>query len=338
MDTRQFHKRLYDAASRLMPDARVVVCAVSGGADSIALLRGLHAVNTMRSCGWTLHVAHLHHALRDEADADEAFVRETAGRLGLACVCERADVQGEAARSGQSIEEAARRMRYAFLERVALEAGAKNVATGHHLDDQAETVLHRIVRGTGLEGLIGMRERRPIREGGDVFIVRPLLSATRDELIGYLANLGQLFRYDATNDDPAAATRNAVRHRIMPLLREALNPEAATALVRLAAQAERAQAVIREAAESVLPQVIRSEADRAIVLSATGVAALPRAVRAELVLQVLRRLGVGMQPIGFERVEAAVDAASGDGRRRRIELPGGVIVERRGREVHFRRE
>lgn len=336
MDTRRFHKQLFDAARRWIQRDDVVVCAVSGGGDSMALLHGLHAVNEMRGCGWRLCVAHLDHCLPHDSAAMLAFVRETSAALGLPCEAERIDVATAAAESGESIEAAGRRIRYAFLERVAESAGARVVALGHQADDQAETVLHHILRGTGLRGLSGMPEHRPIRDGGTIEIIRPLLGMRRDDLRGYLRHRGLRSMHDATNDDVCAARRNRIRHELIPLIEGTLNPEAAVALVRLARQARRAEEAIGRMAEEAIERIRLESARGSVVLDAAGLSALPRAVQTELITLVLKCLGTGRQAIGFERIETVADAAEGDGRLRRIELPGGMHVERRGRRLIIR--
>ncbi|MBN2563966.1 MAG: tRNA lysidine(34) synthetase TilS [Phycisphaerae bacterium] len=336
MDARSFQNRLYDAARELIPREAPVVCAVSGGVDSMALLYGLHAVNGNRGCGWLLHVAHLDHGLRDESAADAAFGRKAAAALGLECTARRIDVASAAQAAGETVEQAGRRARYGFLEDVAAAIGASVVATGHQADDQVETVLHHIARGTGLRGLAGMPRRRPIREGSDIELVRPLLGFRRAELLAYLEGHGHAYRLDPTNDDATAATRNMIRHQVLPLLESSVNPEVGAAVLRLSRQARRADEAIRFFAAEALngAQVHRGRDE--IILSTESLATLPEAIRTEVVLMVLRRLGVSLQAVGSERIEAAAEAACGGGERRLVELPGGVTVERRGAELRFR--
>ena len=335
MDARLFHERLFDAAGELIPPGSGVVCGVSGGPDSMAMLHGLHAVNGLWDRRWTMHVAHLDHGLRDDSATDAAFVRDSAAALGLDCTVKRADVARAAQGAGETVEETGRRVRYEFLEQLATSIGAGVVAAGHQADDQAETVLHHIARGTGLHGLAGMPRRRAIREGSEVELVRPLLGFRRAELCAYLDQRGHASRHDPTNADADAATRNRIRHQVLPLLEEWVNPEITTALLRLSAQAGRVHEAIRFVAAKALnrAQIRRDEGE--VVLSAELVAAWPQAIRTEVVLMVLRRLRVSLKAIGSERIEAAAEAACGDGKRRLIELPGGVIVERRGAELWF---
>ena len=336
MDTRQFHKQLFDTARRLIPRGSAVVCAVSGGADSMAMLSGLHAVNQMRRCGWTLHVAHLDHGLPHDSAGMMAFVRRAATALELPCTTDVVDVGSLSRASGRSVEEVGREVRYAFLHRVARQLGAAVVAVAHHADDQAETVLHRILRGTGLRGLAGMPDRRPIEPGSAIQIVRPLLTLRRQDFAAYLRRRGIDFMHDATNDDVDAATRNRIRHDLLPQIEQTINPNVVAALVRLAEQADRAGRAIRALAETALRDIRIGCDDGETCLDADALALLPRALQTEIVVIVVEQMGSGLRGLGNERIEAVADAALGDGRYRRIELPGGLVVERRGNRLRFK--
>ncbi len=210
-----------------------VLLAVSGGADSVALLRAMAALKT-RGAG-RLCVAHFNHQLRDGADEDERFVVDLCQRFDLVCETGRHDVEQSATLSGEGIEETARRVRYAFLSETAGRLGARFVATAHTADDQAETILHRIVRGTGIVGLAGMSRSRPF---GPVTLLRPLLSIRRHELLEYLSDLGQPFREDPSNAD-RRFTRNRIRHELLPLLAKQYNSSVVEAVLRLGLLAAR---------------------------------------------------------------------------------------------------
>src|SRR5207248_3290525 len=245
-----------------------------------------------------LTVAHFNHRLRgDESDADAVFVKDRAGSLGLAFRLGEADVSAAAA--GENLEATARRLRYAWLADVAAEVGAGWVATGHTADDQAETVLHRLLRGTGLQGLrgigavlgepgaratglslgstpalaLGVRQNL-LRPG--VVILRPLLTATRAEVLAYLAELNQPFRTDASNADPRF-TRNRIRAELLPLLKT-FNPDVVSALGRLAEQAAEAHEVIDGQARSLLLTAELPRAGDGVILDADALTAAPRPV------------------------------------------------------------
>ena len=217
-----------------------VVVAVSGGCDSVALLRAMTALKTGgvgRICA-----AHLNHQLRPAADEDERFVVELCRRLGVRCEVGRAAVDQLAARSGDGVEAAARTARYHFLEETAGRLGARFVATAHTADDQAETILHRILRGTGIRGLAGMPRSRPL---GHATLIRPLLEVRREEMRAYLDALAQPYRHDPSNAD-LRFTRNRIRHQTMPQLRRQFNAGLTEALLRLGTLAGEAQAVADE--------------------------------------------------------------------------------------------
>ena len=235
--------RVSGRLAELAPAAGRGVVAVSGGADSVALLAAL------REAGGAdrLTVAHLNHALRGPAsDADAAFVVSLSAALGVAHRIETIDVAALAA--GRNLEATARRVRYDFLARVAGEVGAAWVATGHTLDDQAETVLHRLIRGTGVGGLRGIAAVRELVPG--IALVRPMLGVGRADVVEHLCAAGLAWREDESNRDPAF-TRNRIRHELLPLLRT-FNPAVADVLGRLAEQAGERAAEEESAAAALL--------------------------------------------------------------------------------------
>ncbi|HEV3003845.1 MAG TPA: tRNA lysidine(34) synthetase TilS [Pirellulales bacterium] len=301
-----------------------MLVAVSGGADSVALLRGLHAI---RSAGnGRLVVAHFNHELRDEADGDEAFVRELAAGLALDCSVGRAHRPAHEPRPTTGLEESARHARYDFLRAAAVEIGARYVATAHTADDQAETVLHRILRGTGIAGLRGMRRTRPLAEG--VSLIRPLLCVRREELTTYLAGLRQTFRQDATNAE-RRFTRNRLRHELLPQLAEQYNANVVEALLRLSRLAGEAQDVVDNLVADLLRRCVRSEGSR-LLIEGAELANQPRYLVRELLVAAWRRQGWPEQAMGLAEWELLADMllASDPGRGSARMLPGGVKVER----------
>jgi tRNA(Ile)-lysidine synthase len=219
----------------LSPGERIVV-AVSGGPDSTALLHVLHRLCPARNLA--LHVAHVHHGLRGaEADEDAAFVQKTASDLGLPHETLRVDVRRRAQQDRSSLAVAARAARYEALEAVRVRCGASCVATAHTMDDQAETVLMRLIRGTGPAGLAGIPSRRGT-------LVRPLLSGRRASLAVYLGARGISFRIDSSNADLRQA-RNRIRGELLPLLCS-YNPRIVPALARLADMAREEETAFDE--------------------------------------------------------------------------------------------
>lgn len=278
-----------------------VLVAVSGGADSVALLRALQAI---RSSGpGRLIVAHFNHELRAAAAGDETFVRELAAGLELESIVGRTNrLAGAPPATG--VEEAARQERYDFLRATAQRCGARYVATAHTADDQAETVLHRIVRGTGVAGLGGMRRSRRLAEG--VSLIRPLLTVRRAELTAYLEAIGQSFREDATNAE-RRFTRNRLRLELLPLLAEQYNTNVVEALIRLSRLASEAQAIIDSLVADLLRRAVHFDAD-CVQIDGSELAGEPRYLVRELLVACWRNQRWPEQAMGFAEWESMADA------------------------------
>ena len=234
----------------LKPGLRLAV-GLSGGADSVALTRAL--AGQAAPLGLVLHVAHLHHGLRgQEADGDLAFARALAAELGLPFHEARVDCEADAKVQKETIEEAARRLRYSWFRELMEKTPLDAIATAHTLDDQAETVLAKFLRGAWTEGLSGIH---PVVEFPEGRILRPLLATTRAEIEAYLAALGQGWREDSSNRH-LTFTRNRIRHELLPLL-ESWNPRLREHLAQMAelARDEEAwwQTEVARAARTVAP-------------------------------------------------------------------------------------
>lgn len=295
---------------------RRFVCAVSGGLDSMCLLDLLWS--WARPRGGQVTAAHFNHQLRRTADRDEAFVRKTCGDWGIPLTVGRGDVRALAAREGLSLEEAARNARYAFLRREAERLGNAVVCTAHQAEDNAETILLNLIRGTGLRGLTGIPRRR---EG----IFRPLLGVTREELQDYAAAHKVPYIEDETNADPAAASRNFLRLQIMPLLKE-LNPKAVEHINQTARQVREAdRALERDAAERTARVEVR---EGRVTLAIDLLFAAPEAVRPRMLLILFDRLGVGRRDIGAVHLNAILSMArhTDQSRESRLSLPHGVTA------------
>ena len=300
----------------LLPDDGLVVAAVSGGPDSMGLFSILHALS--EEMGYRLAVAHFDHRIRESSRGDRALVEEYAERLSVPVYIGAGDVPAQAERSGDSLEVAARRARYRFLEDVADETGARCIATGHTRDDQVETVVMRIVRGTGVRGLAGI----PTRRGR---IVRPLLGLGRDDTRACCDGLGIPYALDPTNDD-RKFLRNRIRHDLLPLLESSYDEGVRDHLLGLAESAQRVLAAARERTRPIMERNLRKIAGDVWALNVTGVAPLDDASMVVLFGDVLcESLGcdLDLSRVHYERLVALVRDLRGSGKS--LHLPGITI-------------
>jgi tRNA(Ile)-lysidine synthase len=304
--------------------------AVSGGADSVALLRLL--VELRPEIGAVLSVVHFNHKLRGaESDKDERFVAQLAQQHKLELRCESGDVAAYAAEKHRSLETAAREMRYQYFRRLLREGTLNRIATGHTLDDQAETVLLKIVRGAGTRGLAGVYPRLSVvgsqfSDSTRPSIVRPLLGIRRRELEPYLLNLGQSWREDRSNRD-LRHMRNRVRHGILPRLERYLNPAVREALAETAEIARAEEEYWEREVSRILPQVWEAG------LRLSVLEALPLALQRRVVRAASESLGVHLD---FQHVEAILTlSVKRDGIPKSTVLPHGWVVSRTKGELRF---
>jgi tRNA(Ile)-lysidine synthase len=262
------------------------------------------------------------------ADADEGWLRSLCERLKLTLDVEKMDISAIAAAQGDGWEAAARSARYEFLRAVAERVGARFVATAHTANDQAETVLHRILRGTGIEGLAGMAKARPLTPG--VALVRPMLDLKRLDVLDYLAAIGQVFRTDATNQD-TRWTRNRLRHQLLPHLRERYNPQVDAAISRLAAQAGEAQRVVAGLAATLAGRCVDAKFSR-VKVDCDALEGQPTIVVREVFKFAWRQAGWPEQSMGFEEWQQLAVLATGTGSQM-LNLPGGIRAKRAGQLV-----
>lgn len=291
----------------VQPGASIVV-ACSGGADSVALLRGLALLATRRTWQLKLTVAHIQHHLREEAEDDAIFVQALAKQLGLAFV--RRDIRP--AQSNGNLEANARHQRYAALAEVAQAAHASFVATAHHADDQLETLLMRLLRGSSVAGLRGIAWHMPNAEKAaatqkvsDTFsLIRPMLGVEQSEILALLHQLEQPWREDTTNTD-TTRTRAKLRHDILPLLRQ-LQPDAASKASALAEHFGDLYALLQNAATQV-PQ--RAGASSGVLLMRAQARSMNRAVLAEVLRRALNSAGVPSDQLSRHALQPAIHAA-----------------------------
>lgn len=306
-----------------------VLIACSGGPDSTALAFALAAIEARRRRGWRLEIAHLHHGLRGlDADRDRDFAAGVARRLGLRFHERRVDIEEISGREGGSIEECARRERYRFFEEIARANGLARVATAHHRDDQIETVLHRILRGTGIRGLSGIPRRRLLGAPRGAEVIRPFLSFARETVRAYLASLGIEAREDRTNAIPGAF-RNKVRLDILPFLR-GYAPALDRSLERLARAAAQAHEVVEaEASRRLDAAGIAPRLPLWIPLAAVRETAPP--LRPILLLRAVER-AAGVQLLSTH-AEGLLSLFEAPGAGAAVELPHGLRATREYQHV-----
>jgi tRNA(Ile)-lysidine synthase len=298
-----------------------VICALSGGSDSVALLFLLHdlhrAGDLVLDCA-----AHLHHEIRGvEADADQQFCRELCERLNVPFITNHVDVPAAAARARVSIEVAARRARHAFFANVRGVRGAHVVATAHTENDQAETILLRVVRGAGGRGLSGIAPRRD-------YLIRPLLTMTRDALQAELTARGQTWREDLTNAD-LAIPRNRVRHELLPYLEQHFNPAVQHALARLADVSRADESWADALVDAALTDVISTQNGN-VSLNVSRVTASPEALARRFVRRALALANPG-RGCTVEEVDLVLAVVHGD--RTAAEISGLRVERFRNSEV-----
>jgi tRNA(Ile)-lysidine synthase len=343
---KDLQNRVLDAIRRyaMIRAGNRIGLGVSGGADSVAMLRIFAELRPQ--LGIKLVVLHFHHQLRGTpADEDERFVKALAEKFHLECECGRGDVAGEARRRGWNVEDAARRLRYQFFASVAEARGLNRVAVAHTADDQAETVLSHLLRGTGVAGLAGIY---PVAG----LIVRPLLEVGRQDLRGFLSGLEQPWREDASNQD-ALRTRARIRHRLIPVLLRDFDAAVVTRLARLAKHAREDEAFWRSLEDERFRALATRESAVTISLSIadlmspwpepTAASQAPEARTAQssistvspatmaisrrLVRRVFAELRGSREQLTSRHVDGVIDLATKSQSGAKIDLPG-VCVER----------
>ncbi len=305
---REFLRQQFPAGAR-------VLCAVSGGLDSMCLLYFLDTWGP--SAGFTAAAAHFNHQLRGEtADRDEEFVRVWCGERNIPYYAGRGDTRALMASEGLSMEAAARKLRYAFLEDTAEREGYDAILTAHHADDNAETVLLNLIRGTGSAGLAGI----PARRGN---LVRPFLQITRDTLAAYAAAHHIPYVEDETNARADAADRNLLRLEVMPLLRR-INPRAAEHMSAAAGRLREMETGL----EDLTARYLRAASHQPgrVTIPLGKLAEMPEFLQPKVLLGLFDLLGTGRRDIGAVHLEAIGCLWAGHGNDARISLPHGVTA------------
>ena len=322
----------------LRPGERVAV-ACSGGADSVALL---HIMAELRqTLGIVLSVAHFHHQIRGaEADLDQQFVKELAARLQVDFSSGLGNAPQHAAQNKISLETAARELRHQWFAELIKEGKIDKIATAHTLDDQAETVLMRILRGTGARGLAGIAPTHKAKH-----LVRPLLATSRHEVEAYLKAKGQAWREDSSNLD-LGHTRNRVRHTLLPLLERDFNPSIRQTLADLAEVAQAEDEYWSNELSSLLPRLIHEgkpsrsgrsssgEAYGVLALDLSGLRRLPLAVQRQVIQRTAFRFCISLEFKHIQQLTVLAEHGKPGGK---LALPDGLVANRTSRELQFSR-
>jgi tRNA(Ile)-lysidine synthase len=326
----QFLAELTRELERLGISGSSVLVGVSGGADSVALLRGLHEL-TQRN-GLKLTTAHLDHGMRAEtASQDAEWTAALCAHLGIPIIVEKVDVPAIAREHGLNLEEAARNVRYDFFQRAASVASCAYLAVAHTADDQVETVLHHLLRGTGLAGLRGMQAVRPFAEG--ITLVRPLLRIRRAQIEAWLTEIGQDYRTDATNADESR-TRSRIRHSVLPALEREMGLQVRDSFLRLAEQAGELQSTIEELARRLLQECLEDDGPEIVRLQGAKLTDQPRHLIREVFVELWKKKGWPRQAMGFDDWDRLSRLVSEGGA---ATLPGKIEATCRGSLIVLRR-
>lgn len=307
-----------------------VLVSVSGGSDSTALLYILHDLK--KEINLHLSVAHFHHGLRgDDADADERFVQRLAESLSMEYTSERGDVAFYRKERRVSLQEAARELRYEFLERVRKKVGAGKIALGHTRDDQVEEILMRIIRGVGPDGLTGMAPMR------DSTIIRPLLNVSKADLLRFLAQRGASHREDLSNRN-VDYLRNRIRHQILPLFHE-INPRFDDSVQRLVTLMDHDRNYFEQELVKRWPELSVYEREGIIVLDRQGLGILHHALASRMVRKAAALVASNPRLLAQNHVDSVLDGLLEREESAHFDLPRDVCVDiSYGQVVFFKRE
>ena len=321
----EFEKKVagFIEANDCFSSADKILLAVSGGADSTALLHTMCALKAAGVLSAELLCTHINHQLRGaEANDDEDFVIAQARELGLTATTRRVDVRSFAHKNRLSIETAARKLRFESLLDIAKAGDCRWIATAHQKNDNAETVLQRFARGTGFRGLGGIW---PVRSfAGGIYFARPFLSVRRNEIIEYLKKHNLKWRTDHTNAD-YTYRRNFIRHRLMPALQQDCSSSIAEQLFELSQSAQRFYSLVGKRADKILAQLSDCK-DEKIKLDLKAFQSEAEPVKVELVRRSLAAVGSGERDLTHRHYGRILQLSKQNISGRKIELPGGFVV------------
>ncbi len=312
---------------------------VSGGADSVALLRGMHQLREGSPHQGKLMVAHVNHGTRAiDSDRDESWVSALAIQLGLPFFCQQLELSVDESHRGQGFEAQLREARHRCLRQIAEATGARYIALGHSQDDQVETILFRILRGTGIGGLAGIPRIRRLSDW--ITIVRPMLNISRATILDYLSSIKQDYLEDDSNTNQEF-TRNRIRHQLLPQLRRDFNVNVDRGLLQLAGLAAEAQSIIDGDAEALIDKVVCFKTNGEVVIQTKRIQQCPDYLVRTLLALIWKKMNWPQQDMSYSKwaqlAELLASTTNGNARQRQssLTLPGHIRAERFGQEVRF---
>lgn len=313
----------------LIESGDLVIVAVSGGADSLSLLHILERLMREKNLHFFLHAAHLNHGMRgDSAKNDAEFVRREAKKMGIPCTIGEVDVNAFRKQKKLSPEDAARHLRYRFLEQLGKRIGASSIAAGHTRDDQAETLLINFLRGTGLDGLSGIRVKRKLGDG-ELYLIRPLLKSSKKEIDAYCRENGLSPRFDETNLD-SRFLRNKIRLELLPYLEKEYNPDLRKGLFRLSSLLSDDRDFLEIAASGSLSRIISREENSCLELEGEKLLREHEALQGRILrLAICRLTGFVPREVGYNHIRAILQLYGAETPHGLLDLPGGLEVSKR---------
>ncbi len=315
----------YIKAEHLLKASDKVLLAVSGGADSTALLLALTNLKKASLLKNDFHIAHINHQLRDDAAEDENFVIEKARQFNIPFTIKKVDVREFAKDHKLSIETAARRLRLKSLSQIADQQNCTAIATAHHKDDNCETIIHRLIRGTGYRGLAGIWPKK-IFEAGQIFI-RPFLCAGRKDIESCLVSQNINWRTDHTNYD-VSFTRNRIRHKLLPYLQKQTSAPLSQQLLKLAEISLHLQKKVSQQSDTALADIKIKSTQNQVAISAPKLLKLPPLVQNQIICDLLESIGSGLKDLDYDHFERIVDFAENAKHSKILQLPNGFYIRK----------
>ena len=315
-----------------------IIVGVSGGPDSVALVRILHSINSAKNLHLRFYVAHLNHQLRGKSSEEDAqFAENLSKELSLPFILKNVNIQEIADQTKRSIEETARIERYAFFKESSQKYNASAVAIGHTADDNAETVLHRIIRGTGISGLEGIPVKRPLTTDSSIQIVRPLLFTWRREIIDYLGKEQQNYRTDISNYE-TTYLRNKIRLELIPLLEKQFNPNIKNTLVQLCQIFSANNEYLSVEAKKILKDSTIESAEGSYTLDTHSLTKQPRILQQLVFQEILNSMEIPLKEITYEHYTKILNEIAKKGRGRHFQLPGKLYLWHEHRMLYFKKD